>query len=192
MLVEADRIGDVPTVRDLESIRIPLVDDGPEERIRVALHSPCVVEVVFGAGAVKARGFLAVDEEHVVAFAPPASLEMLHGEVASHVMPLALDIEYRVVVLALEVGDVVDLGRIHLQVRPPAVAWVLAMPSRVEVGGVFRKRLVVHFVIDVEVQNKWQLVLVDDLDLRLLVEGHGEVAGHGARSAVFSGFFGLE
>ena len=72
--------------------------------------------------------FLSVDEEHVVTFAPPATLIMLNGQVAADIMAAALYIQNGVVVLAFKVGDTVDLGGIDLKLIAPALAGIFSVP----------------------------------------------------------------
>ena len=179
-------------VGHLKTVRVALMHNRPEKRIGVSLHAPCVVKVILGSGTVQARILLPVDEEHIVSFAPPASLVVLHRQVAAHIMSSSLHIQHRIISLALEVGHVVDLRGVCLDIRSPSVAGILPSPACVEIGRVLIQRLLVHFVINIEIQNKRQLVLVHNLDLRLFVEGHREITGHGAGCAVASGFLRLQ
>src|SRR3954453_11347979 len=85
---EPDGIDRVEPVADGVARHVALVDDGTVVQICLALHTPRVVEVVLRARAVKARWpGVVVDEDHLVALAPPAALTVVDGEVATDVLP---------------------------------------------------------------------------------------------------------
>ena len=54
---------------------------------------------------------------------------MGHGQVAADVMTLAFRLQNDVIACAVQVGDAIDLRRVDLKLRPPAVARILAAPN---------------------------------------------------------------
>jgi hypothetical protein len=52
-LVEANRVGEMESIRNLVLGNIVFVDDGATERIRVLLHTPTLAEVVLTACAMQ-------------------------------------------------------------------------------------------------------------------------------------------
>jgi hypothetical protein len=148
---EPHRIDHVEPVRHRIPRHVALVHDRPVVGVGLALHAPGVVEVVLRARAVQARRpAVVVDEDHLVALAPPAALAVEHGQVAADVVAGSLGVEDDVVAGAVEVDDV-GLGRVDLEVRAPAWARVQPIPGRVEIPDVVAQRRAVKLVVDVEV-----------------------------------------
>src|SRR5437763_446686 len=132
-LGEAYRIHQVKTVAHWVARHIALVEHSPVHGIRVLLHPPGVAKIVLGARSVQARWPLfAVDEDHIIAFAPPTTLKMCHGEITSDIVAAPFRLQYDVVALGVQVHDVC-FGAVDLNAWPPRFAWVFAPPLRVEV-----------------------------------------------------------
>ena len=137
---DLDRLGKGDGVADVVAVDVPQgvlgvapVDEGAsDEEVAEGLAvAPRAAEVVFGTGAVKRRRRLAVDVDHVVAFAPPAIGAVVYREIAADIVAAALGLE----------EDVVLAGR----------AGVLLAVLGVEPARVFGQPLillVVHVVIE--------------------------------------------
>ena len=93
----------------MESVRISFVHDGSKEWECIALHTPCMVKVILRSCAVKAWILFPVNKEHVVSFAPPAALIVLHGQVASHVMAGSFHVQNGVIAFPLQISDIIYL-----------------------------------------------------------------------------------
>ena len=133
----------------------------PQKGVGVLLHAPTLAEVVLAPGAVHAgRPGVVVDEDHVVALAPPGALVVEHRVVAADEGARAGRLEDGVA-LAREVGDLcLEAVGLHA-IRGPAVHGVLAPPVGVEVENRIRiEGGGEQLVIDVEVLEVGVLALV--------------------------------
>ena len=181
-LAEAYRVGQVPPVADLVVRHVLLVDDAAAEGKGVLLHAPAVAEVVLASRSMHRRGpLVVVDEDHIIPFAPPCSLEMGHALVAADVLSFTLGLQDGVVVLAVEVLDLrFQAVGLDLPWRP-ASCGILATPVRVEEDGILGVRLRDQVIVDVEILEIGLVPLVLNLDAGARVERHGQVAVEGGR-----------
>ena len=112
---------------------------------------PAAEDLLGARAVVGRRPGRSVDEDHVVALAPPASREVVAGEVEAHHVPAPLGVEDHVIVVARRVQPVPD-RLVHL-VGHRAVgrpAWGShAASARLKVGGVGGELPVVGLVLDV-------------------------------------------
>ena len=140
LLVEADGIRQVPAVRNLVVWDVFFMDDRASERVSILLHAPALTEVVLAAGTVHGRWpRVIVDEDHVIAFAPPGALKVRNGMVAADVGASAFGLKDDVVVFAIKVRDL-RFETVGLDLlRCPTVSGVFAAPMGMEVEGVFAK-----------------------------------------------------
>ena len=84
---EMNRIRQVKSVAHLIAGNDALVQGGTVHQERVILHSPRMVEIVFTAGSVKARRpGIFIDKNHLVAFPPPAALEVRDRQITPNVV----------------------------------------------------------------------------------------------------------
>ena len=176
-------------IRHLKSVRITFMHNSSKERICISLHTPGVVEIVFCAGAIQGRILFAINEEHVITFAPPASLVVLYSQVTANVMSGAFYIQNRVIIFAFKIGYVVDFRAVGLQIWAPAFARIFSSPTGMKIGSIFIQRFFIHFIVNVEIQNKRNVILIHNFKLCLLIERHWEVTGYGTRGTISAGFF---
>src|SRR6266436_2993614 len=109
---------------------------------RVRAESPSAEEIIFGASAVDGGAGFAVDEKHVVAFAPPIILILEDGHGDANEVSLAAGFEPDVIVFTGKIGAVVDFGiAVGGPVVGPAVCGCGLAILRVEVERVGGKRL---------------------------------------------------
>ena len=108
-LFKSDRICNMEPVGYMESVRIPFVHNGSKEWECVALHTPCMVKVILRSGAIEAWILFPVNKKHVVSFAPPTALVMLHGQVASHVMACSFHVQDGVIAFPFQISNIIDL-----------------------------------------------------------------------------------
>ncbi len=176
-LLEDHRIGEVVAVDGdplvVAHVRAGMVAHPAVGKGVLDLHAPGVREVILTPGAVHiGRPLLAVDHDHIVAFAPPAAVEVMHAQVAADVVPAALRLQDQVVVLVGEVHLWVGalVGRRRAGVAAPPVGVEAALVDR---GGIE------HVVVHVEVPRPHRhLPLVRHGDAGLGGERHWEVAVH--------------
>src|SRR6266566_1299853 len=91
---EMNRIRQVKSVAHLISGNDAFVQGGTVHQEGVILHSPRVIEIVFTAGPMKARGpRILVDKNHLVALPPPATLKMRDRQVAPYIVSPAFGLE---------------------------------------------------------------------------------------------------
>ena len=106
-LLKTDRIFEMINVGCLVSIGIVFVDRRTVVRERVLLHAPRLIQVIFSTCAVQiGRPLVAINPNHIVAFAPPRVLEVGNREIASDVMPPAFGGQDKVVILPREAFSV--------------------------------------------------------------------------------------
>ena len=143
-------------------------------------RAPGRIEVVFGAGSVQPwRPGLAVDEDHIVAFAIPVPLvgqpQVVDVQVAAYVVTGALGVKEQIVAFSIGVL-VAELERL---VGEPGfvdtVTGVFPAPAGVETQEVVRQGAV-GLVVDIVVEPNSFRVLVDHLEPRAPSERHGEEA----------------
>ena len=155
--VENDRILNVPAVgRRVPAHDAPLIEIGHAE-IGGAdpFQAPRTEEIIFRARAPDRSLALAVNIDFLVALAEPGRAARADGQHGTHVMPLALGVEEKVI-LAL-------LDRVFLPVL------------RVEVGCVIGKAFLLDPVDVVVEQADRFFALVDDFHAGRLAEGHPPV-----------------
>lgn len=76
--IESHGIGEMPPIRDLIMRHLTLVYDRTSKRERIFLHAPSLTEIILASSAVHGGGpSVIVDEDYVIPFPPPASLEMI-------------------------------------------------------------------------------------------------------------------
>src|SRR5215831_18404233 len=118
----------------------------------MAAEIPCAQKIVLGAGAIDGWQFLSVDEEHIIALAPPLVLilENRHGHADEMAAPCCFHPD--VISFAVEVFQVV-----HVAIGLPLIGRSLSGSGltilSVEVEMVRDKRLAVGAVVDVEVES---------------------------------------
>ena len=89
----------------------------------MAAKIPRAQEIIFRSGAVDRRRFLPIDEEHVVAFAPPAILILQHRHGHAHKVPASGCFHPDVVAFAIQILFVIDHG---IAVRLPLIRSILS------------------------------------------------------------------
>lgn len=105
LFVEAHGIRKLPAVADLVVGHVLFVNDSSAEGIRGLLHASALREIIVSTSAVHARRpSVFVDEDHVVAFAPPRALEVRDAVVAANVLASALRLPNNVVNLPSKFG----------------------------------------------------------------------------------------
>src|SRR3984893_9590955 len=173
---EMNRIRQVKSVAHLIAGNDALVQGGTVHQERVILHSPRMVEIVFAAGSVKARRpGIFIDKNHLVAFPPPAALEVRYRQITSNVVSLTFGLQDDVVATRIQVRDV-DLRTIYLQARRPARTRVFPAPMSVKIGYRLRQRFSVKFIVDVKVLAVGNIILILDYDFSLPLKRHWEIA----------------
>src|SRR5215831_1442367 len=137
---------------------------------------PRTEKIILRAGADDGRARFAVDEKHVVAFAPPAVLVLQHGHGDTNEMASAGRGKPKVIAFA---GQVLFVLNRRITVGFPSVG-----PARVglglaelcvEIERVSRKGFRVGTIVEIVVE-RWSvlLALVGNRDTRVLLEWHGE------------------
>ena len=156
-LPERYRVGDVEAInRGLgPGLEILLLERAAVEEVFVLPHPPSVREIILGARAVEGGLALAVDEDHVVALAPPTHGALEDAQVAADVMAAADGVEEKIVIAA----------------RARRFLPVLGVEGR-RVGGQRGELLVVNVVIE---RRDGLGALVRNRDFRAAPEGHGPV-----------------
>ena len=116
---------------------------------------PRAQEIIFRSGAVDRRRVLPIDEEHVVAFAPPAVLILQHRH--GHADKVAAPGRFHpdVVAFAIQILFVVDHRiAVRLPLIAPSFRRSFLAVLRVEVKLIRGQRLAVSAVVDVEVETR--------------------------------------
>jgi hypothetical protein len=194
LLVEANRVWEVPAVADLIIGHVFFVDDGATKWISIFLHAPALGEIILSSGTVHTRRpRVVVDEDHIVALAPPCALEMCYRVIAADVGACTFSLEDHVVIFSVDVRNL-GFEAIRLNIRrSPAVGGVFTAPVGVEEQGVLTQGglRVIDFVIDVEVLDIGIIALDFDLDASVFVERYWEIAiesRHATKLLLLGGF----
>ena len=125
--LEGDGAFGVPAVEAIAAADALRIDDVGRAVVHVgeglAVEVPCAVEVVLGAGAVDGGHGVAVDEDHVVAFAEPEVLVLLDGVGDADEVAAAGGFEKDVIALAVQILLAVDVVAVFVApVVGPALA----------------------------------------------------------------------
>jgi hypothetical protein len=106
-LGKVDRVHQMEAITDLVTWNNAFMQSRTIHKKRVILHSPSMVEIVFGSGAMEARRpVIIIDEDHLVTFSPPASLKMCHRKIASYIMPCPFGCEDYIIAGGIQVRNV--------------------------------------------------------------------------------------
>jgi hypothetical protein len=125
---------------------------------------------------------IAVDKEHVVAFAPPAVLVFENGHGDANEVSLAGGLHPDIVVPAVEIFYIVDsrIAIVGPSGGPPVIR--LSLPElRMEIKSAVRQRMGLRAVIEVEIEGvDGFLAFVCDGNQGVLLKWHGEERVHRA------------
>src|ERR1700758_2906281 len=107
-----------------------------------------MVEIVFTAGPVEARRpGIFINKNHLVAFPPPAALEVQYGQIAAYIVSLTIGLQDHIVTTRIQVRDI-DLRTIRLQTRRPALTRVFPMPMSMKISYRLRQRFPIELIVD--------------------------------------------
>ena len=137
---------------------------------------PCTKKIILGASADDGRARFAINEKHIVAFAPPAVLVLQHGHCYANKMPLTDGGKPKVIAFTGQILFVLDGGiAVRFPFFGPARIGLSLAELRVEVKRVWRKRFRVSAVIQIVVEGRsFLLAFVGNGDTRVFLEGHRE------------------
>ena len=169
------------TIGYLAAMRLGFMDDRAAIKRMIFLHTPCVIEIIFTAGAVDAGALLTVDKDHVISLAPPGTLEMYNRKVAADIMTGTINIKKHIVIPAIQIRYTIYLRSIDANIFSPAFAAAHAVSTFVEKRKVLDLFSIV-VVGGVEEKSHRAVIFVDDFDLCVFIKRHGEIAIHGCCS----------
>ena len=166
-------------VRSLVSLGIVFVDRRTVVRKRILLHAPSLIEIIFRARAMQiGRPLVAVNPNHIIAFAPPRALEVGNRQIAADVMSLALGGQDKVVVLPREAFGVdnIRFRRIDTDFVSPSITRIFATKLRMKISDIVAVRRGILLVVNIEVLPVRRIAFVDEFDAGGAVKRHLQVA----------------
>src|SRR5580700_1838223 len=133
-------------------------------------------KIILGARSRNGWVRIAIDEKHIVTFAPPEILVLKDGHGDANIVTPAARFHPDVVVFAVQVFYVVDswIAVVRPLVGPAAIGLRLAK-LRVKVQSLGRERMGVRAVVKIEIEGVDHLLaFVGNRDVGVLLKGHGE------------------
>ena len=140
-----------------------------------------MVKIILCTSSINTWFFFIINQNHVIAFAPPAALEMKHRKITTNIMTTAFCIQHQEILFTVKIRNTVYFRRVYAKIISPATAWHITSPCCLKISNI-RSLFVIKFIINMEKQSKWSFIFIDNFYFGPFVKRHRKIAVHGSRS----------
>ena len=136
-----------------------------------------MVKIILSTCSINARFFFIIDQNHVVAFSPPASLEMKYRKITTDIMTASFCIQHQEILFPVKIRDTVYFRRVYTKIISPSTAWHITSPCCLKVSNIW-SFFMIKLIINMEKQSKWSFIFIDHFYFCPFVKRHRKITIH--------------
>ena len=140
-----------------------------------------MVKIILSTCSINARFFFIIDQNHVVAFSPPASLEMKYRKITTDIMTTSFCVQHQEILFPVKIRNTVNFRRVYAKIISPSTAWQITSPSGLKISNI-RSFFMIKLIINMEKQTKWSFIFIDHLYFGPFVKRHRKITIHRSSS----------